>query len=189
MVILGAGNSYFYSVHIKLSNAIPLTQAIALTENSFKKYNPDFPFEHHFADVEYERKFYDEKQTQKLAGLSGSLAILISCLGILGLSIHIANKRVKEVGIRKVFGASIASVLVLLSKEPMKLICISLLVASPFAYWAMQKWLENYDYKISIGWTVFLFAGAGMLVIALVTISIQTIRAALMNPAKTLKHE
>ncbi len=79
--------------------------------------------------------------------------------------------------------------LVLLSKEPMKLICISLLVASPFAYWAMQKWLENYDYKISIGWTVFLFAGIGMLVIALVTLSIQTIRAALMNPAKTLKHE
>lgn len=189
MVILGAGNSYFYSVHVRLSNAIPLTQAIALTEKSFKKYNPDFPFEHHFADVEYERKFHDEKQTQKLAGVSGSLAILISCLGILGLSIHIANKRVKEIGIRKVFGASIATVLVLLSKEPVKLICISLFIASPFAYWAMQKWLENYDYKISIGWTVFLLAGAGMLVIALVTISIQTIRAAVMNPAKTLKHE
>ncbi len=189
MVILGAGNGNFYAVHVTLSNAIELNKALEVTEKIFKKYNPDFPFEHHFADLEYERKFHDEKQTQKLAGLSGSLAILISCLGVLGLSIHIANKRVKEVGIRKVFGASIGSVLVLLSKEPVKLILISLILASPFAYWVMQKWLENYDYKTTIGWKVFIFAGAGIVTIALLTISLQTIRAAIMNPAKTLKHE
>ena len=125
MVILGAGNNYFYTAHLKLSDAVPLTQALEKTEKSFKKFNPEYPFEYHFADVEYEKKFHDEKQTQKLSAVSGSLAIFISCLGILGLSIHIANKRVKEIGIRKVFGASIASVLVLLSKEPVKLICIS----------------------------------------------------------------
>ena len=189
MVILGAGNNYFYTVHLKLTDAVPLSQALNETEKSFKKYNPDFPFEYHFADVEYEKKFHDAKLTQKLSLLAASLAILISCLGILGLSIHIANKRVKEIGIRKVFGASIGGVLILLSKEPVKLICISLLIASPFAYWAMQNWLENYDYKVNVGWKVFVFAGGGMLVIALVTISIQTIRAALMNPARTLKHE
>lgn len=189
MVILGAGNNYFYTVHLKLTDAVPIAQALETAEKSFKKYNPEYPFEYHFADVEYEKKFHDEKQTQQLSALSGSLAIFISCLGILGLSIHIANKRVKEIGIRKVFGASVSSVLVLLSKEPLRLICISLFIASPFAYWAMQKWLENYDYKVNIGWKVFLFAGSGMLVIALVTISIQTIRAAVMNPAKTLKHE
>ena len=189
MVILGAGKNYFYTVHFKLSDAIPLAAALDRTEKCFKKYNPEFPFEYHFADVEYERKFHNEKQTQKLSALSGSLAILISCLGILGLSIHIANKRVKEVGIRKVFGASITSVLVLLSIEPVKLIFISLFVASPFAYWAMQKWLGNYDYKTTIGWQVFFFAGAGILTIALLTISLQTIRAAITNPTKTLKHE
>lgn len=189
MVILGAAKNYFYTVHLKLTDAVPLAQALEKTEKSFKKYNPDYPFEYHFADVEYEKKFNDEKKTQRLSALSGSLAIFISCLGILGLSIHIAHKRMKEIGIRKVLGASTASVLVLLSKEPVRLICISLFIASPIAYWAMQKWLENYDYKVNVGWWIFLFTGAGTLLIALATISIQTIRAAIMNPANSLKHE
>jgi hypothetical protein len=189
MVILGAKSYYFYTMHLKLSDKLPLDEALGRTENLFKKYNPDYPFEYHFVDVEYERKFSDERKTQRLAAMSGSLAIFISCLGVLGLSIHMSHKRVKEIGIRKIFGASTARVLLLLSNEPVKLIVISLLVASPIAYWAMEKWLENYDYKVNIAWWIFLLAGAGTLLLALITISIQMIRAAVMNPINTLKHE
>jgi putative ABC transport system permease protein len=158
-------------------------------EKIFHKYNPAFPFEYHFADEEYANKFNTEIQTRTLAGLFGSLSILISCLGLFGLATYMAESRIKEIGIRKVLGASILGITALLSKDFIKLVLIALIMASPLAWWAMHKWLEGFDYRITIGWWVFFAAGSLSLVIALFTVSFQAIRAAMANPVRSLRAE
>ncbi|HEX8038506.1 MAG TPA: ABC transporter permease [Chryseosolibacter sp.] len=189
MVIKGARRDWSSIVHIRLSKNLATREAIARAGKVFARYSPDYPFEYHFADVEYERKFNDEKRVRNLATASGTLAIFISSLGVFGLSIHMARKRVKEIGIRKVLGASVTDIVLLLTSEPVRLIAISFVIGAPIAYWAMDRWLQTYQYKVDIGWWVFPGSGVAILFIALVTISGQTIRAALSNPANSLKHE
>lgn len=189
MVIEGSLRGMFSTVLIRLNDKLATAQAVDLAGRIFQKYNPAYPFEYHFTDEEYERKFSDEKRTQRLSGVSGALAIFISCLGVLGLSIHLARSRIKEIGIRKVFGASSLNVMAMLLREPVRLILVAFVIASPIAWWAMQAWLMRYQYKVEVGWEVFALAGLGILALAVGASGLQTIRAALTNPANTLKHE
>jgi len=142
-----------------------------------------------FGDAQYAKKFEDEKLQGTLAALFSGLAIFISCLGLFGLAGYMAESRVKEVGVRKVLGASVAGITALLSKDFVKLVVISFLIAAPLAWWAMSKWLQTYTYRVDIHWWVFVFAGLLSVAIALLTVSYQSIRAAVANPIKNLRSE
>ncbi len=188
MAIEGA-KGWFNIIHMKLNDKNSTTNNLATIESVFKKHNPEYPFEAKFADEEYARKFNNEKRTSKLAGLFAMLTIIISCLGLFGLTSYMAETRIKEIGIRKVLGASVAGITSLLSKEFMKLVGIAFVVAAPLAFWFMYKWLQDYPYRISIQWWVFVVAGGGAFLIALATVSFQAVKAALTNPVKSLRSE
>jgi ABC-type antimicrobial peptide transport system permease subunit len=164
-------------------------QAIASLEAICTQLNPNFNFNYNFSDEEYQRLYDNEQVVSKLSNVFASLAILISCLGLLGLAIFTAEQRVKEIGIRKVLGASVGSLFTLLSSEFLILVCIALFIASPLAWLAMNKWLQNYAYHTKIEWWIFILAGLISVAITLITISFQTIKAALINPVKSLRSE
>jgi putative ABC transport system permease protein len=155
----------------------------------FEQYNPSFPFEYSFVDEEFNKKFVMENQVGKLAGLFAVLAIFISCLGLFGLASYVAEQRTKEIGIRKVLGASVVALWRMLSKDFVVLVIISCCIAIPIAYYVMHNWLQQYEYRTEISWWIFAAAGMGALLITLLTVSYQTIRAALMNPVKSLRSE
>lgn len=155
----------------------------------FKKYNPEYPFEYKFVDEAYAQKFDNEKLQGTLAALFAGLTIFISCLGLFGLATYVAESRVKEIGVRKVLGASVAGITALLSRDFVKLVIISFMIAAPLSYWAMNKWLQDYGYRISIQWWVFALAGLLSVSIAIFTVSFQAIRAAIANPVKSLRTE
>lgn len=188
MVIEGA-KGWFQTIHIKLNPKNTTAQNLKTAEAIFKKYNPAYPFEYKFIDEEYAKKFDNEKRTATLAGLFAALTILISCLGLFGLATYMAENRIKEIGVRKVLGASVASITTLLSKDFLKLVLIALVIASPVAWWAMNKWVENYEYRVSIKWWVFALAGILSVFIALLTVGYQAIKAARTNPVKNLRTE
>lgn len=188
LAIEGA-KAWFNVVHIKFNRNKTTAQNLAATEAIFKKYNPNYPFEYTFIDNAYGQKFGNEKRTSKLAGLFACLAIIISCLGLFGLSSYMAETRIKEIGVRKVLGASVFTITKLLSKDFLLLVIISFAVAAPFSYWAMHKWLQGYSYRVSVEWWVFLLAGTLAILIALATVSFQAIKAALANPVKSLRTE
>ena len=179
------GNSLLYrlSAHVKTQDALPVLAKL------FEKYNPAYPYSYKFVDEEYSRKFTIELLVGKLAGIFAGLAILISCLGLFGLAAYVAEQRTREIGIRKVLGASVSQVWVLLSKDFMLLVVISCLIASPIALYFLRGWLQQYDYRISIGVDVFLFSALAAIGITLVTVSTQAIRAALANPVKSIRTE
>ncbi len=154
-----------------------------------KKFNPQFPFTYQFSDEEYQKLYGSEQIVETLSNALASLAIFISCLGLLGLAMFTAEQRTKEIGIRKILGASMASLFGLLSKEMFVLIAISLLIASPLASYIMQDWLEAYAYHIPIALWMFLFAGTITILIALLTISFQTLRSLFVNPVNSLRSE
>jgi putative ABC transport system permease protein len=188
--IIFKGPKYGRNVlNIKFNSDHTTSQNLAATEKIFKKYNPSYPFEYHFIDEEYAKKFDDEKLTATLAGLFSGLTIFISCLGLFGLATYMAENRIKEVGVRKILGASITSIAALLSKDFLKLILVAILIASPVAWYFMNTWLNGFNYRIHISWTVFALAGFASVFIALVTISFQAIRAAVANPATSLRSE
>jgi len=164
-------------------------EAIASLGKLCKDLNPKFPFTYQFSDEEYSKLYKSEQMTGKLADCFAFLAIFISCLGLLGLAMFTAEQKTKEIGIRKVLGASIPSLFVLLSREFLLFVVIAMLVASPIAWYAMKQWLNDYAYKISISWWMFVLAGLVALVIALFTVSFQAIRASIANPAKSLRTE
>ena len=166
-----------------------LKAALAGIENVIKKNNPGYPVEYKFVDAEFEQYFKAETLIGKLAGVFSVLAIVISCLGLFGLAAYTAEKRTKEIGIRKVLGASSKGLAALLSKDFILLVVISCLIAFPFSWWMMSRWLQDYEYRVEISW--WIFAGAGLLsvAIAIATVSVQAIRAALMNPVKSLRAE
>ena len=174
-------------MNIRFNPARSIAENLASAQSVFKQYNPEYPFEYHFMDEEYERKFSNEKLTTQLAFLFAALTIFISCLGLFGLATYMAEARIREIGIRKVLGATVRSITALMSKDFLKLILVSILVASPIAYWAMNKWLQGYSYKINIDWKVFAGAGSVALLIAVLTVSYQSVKAALTNPARSLK--
>jgi ABC-type antimicrobial peptide transport system permease subunit len=164
-------------------------EALAKIEAVYKKFAPEQSFEFKFADDEYAKKFTSEERISKLAGFFALLAIAISCLGLFGLASFVAAQRVKEIGVRKVLGASVFSVWNLLSKDFVMLVIISFFIAVPVAWYAMNKWLMDYSYRINISWRIFLMAGVSAIAIALVTVSFQAIKAAIANPVKSLRTE
>ena len=189
LVFEGPKLTWFSEIHIKLNPQNSTAQNLQKAEAIFKKYNPEYPFDYKFVDQEYAKKFNEEKRTATLAALFAGLTIFISCLGLFGLAAYMAQNRIKEIGVRKVLGASIASITTLLSKDFLKLVIIALLIASPLAWWAMQKWLDNFDYRISLSWWVFAAAGVLSVCIALLTVGYQAVKAARLNPVKNLRTE
>ena len=181
--------SWFNVIHFKLNPANSTQRDLQLAENIFKKYNPQYPFDYKFVDESYALKFHEEKRKATLAGLFAALTIFISCLGLFGLATYMAENRIKEIGVRKVLGASIFGITSLLSKDFLLLVIVSLVIASPIAWWAMSVWLKDYSYHVSIEWWVFVLAGVLSVLIALVSVSYQSIRAAISNPAKSLRTE
>jgi ABC-type antimicrobial peptide transport system permease subunit len=188
LAVLGP-KTWFTTMHLKLNPAHEVSENLKKAEAIFKKYNPQYPFEYHFADDEYGKKFNESRRTGTLAALFAGLTIFISCLGLFGLAAYMAEARIKEIGVRKVLGASVANIITLLSRDFVTLVIISIVIASPIALFFMSKWLQDYDYRISIGWVVFAAAGGFAVAIALLTVSFQAARAALANPAKNLRTE
>ncbi len=188
MVIEGA-KAWFTMIHIKFNPENTLANNLASTEEVFKKYNPNYPFKYEFVDENYARKFTSEQRIEKLASLFTLLTILISCLGLFGLASYMAQNRIKEIGVRKVLGASVSGITTLLSKDFLKLVGISLLIAIPISWYAMNQWLQDFAYRIELSWWVFGLAGSLALAIAFVSVSYQAIRAAKSNPAKSLRTE
>jgi putative ABC transport system permease protein len=176
-------------INLRLNPAMSSHTALAAVETIFKKYNPAQPFEYKFINELYARKFGDEERIGKLASFFAILATFISCLGIFGLASFTAQQRTKEIGVRKVNGASVFNLWQLLSKDFVLLVFISFLIATPIAWYAMHKWLENYVYHTPISWWLFAVVCFGALLITLMTVSYQSIRAALMNPVKSLRSE
>ncbi|MEP6749206.1 MAG: ABC transporter permease [Bacteroidota bacterium] len=188
MVIFGSKDE-FNVINIKLNTANSTAANMQVIEKIFKAYNPQYPFEYHFVDEQYARKFGDTKRTATLIGIFAALTIFISCLGLFGLTAYMAESRIKEIGVRKVLGASVTGIATLLSKDFLELVIISLLIASPLAWLLMSKWLQDYPYHTSIHWWVFAMAGAMALLVSLITVSFQAIKAAVANPVKSLRNE
>ena len=188
MVIEGA-KAWFSVIHIKFNENLETTELLAQTDAIFKKYNPEYPFSYEFVDQEYAKKFDDEKRTGQMVTLFTLLTIFISCLGLFGLASYMAENRIKEIGVRKVLGASVRSITTLLSVDFLKLVLISIVVAIPVSWYVMSDWLEGFAYRITISWWIFVLAGFSALIIAFVTVSFQAIRAARANPIKSLRTE
>jgi putative ABC transport system permease protein len=164
-------------------------EALASLGKLSKQLNPSFPFTYKFSDEEYTKLYRSEQVVSKLATCFAFLAIFISCLGLLGLAIFTAEQKTKEIGIRKVLGASVQGIIVMLSKDFLKLVLIALIIASPLAWYSMNSWLQDFAYRIQISWWIFPVAGLMAVLITLFTISFQAVRAALSNPVKSLRTE
>ena len=177
----------FYT--IRLNPNLPMNEAIGRVETVYKRYSQGNPFTYTFVDDEYDRKFQGEARVGKLATIFASLAILISCLGLFGLAAFVAERRTKEIGIRKVLGASIVDLWMMLSREFTLLVIVSCFIAIPIAWYLMDKWLNDFTYRVNISWWLFAIAGLSALLIALLTVSFQAIKAALANPVKSLRSE
>lgn len=187
-VIYGPG-AWFNMIYIKLNPAHSTAANLASVEKIFKIYNPAYPFDYNFVDEQYAQQFDNEQRIKTMAGLFAALSVLISCLGLFGLSAYVAESRIKEIGVRKVLGATVFNITKLLSLDFIKLVVVSIIVAAPVAYYAMNKWLQGYTYRINISWGIFLIAGLIAMVIALITVSFQAIKAANANPVESLRSE
>jgi putative ABC transport system permease protein len=188
-ILICGAKSTFMSFNVMQIKLNATTKNLEKAAAIFKKYNPDYLFDPKFVDEEYARKFENEKRQGTLAGLFAGLTIFISCLGLFGLTTYMAENRIKEIGVRKILGASVSSITTLLSKDFVKLVIISFLIATPLAWWAMSKWLQSYTYHVGIEWWVFALAGSLSVVIALLTVSYQSVKAAVANPVKSLRTE
>ena len=164
-------------------------KAIAAAETQWKQYNASFPFSYTFLDETFNNLYKSEQRTGILYKVFAAIAILISCLGLLGLTAYSTQIRTREIGVRKVLGASVSVIINLLAKDFIKLVLIAIIIAIPIAWYTMNKWLEDFAYKINIGWTVFLFSGLLAILIAVITMSFQAIKAAVANPLKSLRTE
>jgi len=164
-------------------------EVIRTLEQTTRRLNPNYPFNYHFLDEDYENLYRSELLVNAVVNYFGVLAILISCLGLFGLATFTAERRTKEIGVRKVLGASVASIVALLSKDFLKLVFVALVIAAPLAWYALHRWLQNFAYKIELQWWMFLLAGGLAVLIALLTVSFQSIKAALTDPIKSLRSE
>jgi len=177
------------NMYVRLKSNTNIETAIKQIGAVIKKDNPSYPFTYHFVDDQFNQMFQNEQLISKLSRVFATLAIIISCLGLFGLAAYTAERRTKEIGIRKVLGAGITNITTLLSKDFLQLVVISCIVAFPVAWWMMSNWLRNYKYRIEISWWIFLAAGLSAILIALITISFQSIKAAIANPVKSLRTE
>jgi putative ABC transport system permease protein len=176
-------------ITIAIKQTVPVKEALAKIETIFKKYNPSAPFDYNFNDENYAKKFADEQRVGNLATFFTILAIFISCLGLFGLASFVAEQRKKEIGVRKVLGASVFNLWRMLSREFALLVIISCFIAIPLAWFYLHQWLQQYDYKTTISYWVFIYAAVGALIITLLTVSFQAIKAAIANPVKSLRSE
>src|SRR6185312_5499909 len=183
------GGLYTGMIIIRIRPGLSAHNALTEIEGVFKQYNPSSPVIYRFVNDDYAAKFASEQRIGNLATVFTVIAIFISCLGLFGLAAYVAEQRTKEIGVRKVLGASIVTLLRLLSGEFLKLTGISILLAIPLSYYFMNKWLESYAYHAPLSWWIFASAAAGIVVIALFTVTYQSLKAALMNPIKSLRSE
>ncbi len=187
IVLQGPYKDQFGAVSFRLKDE--RKETLAKIEKVFKQYNPGYPVDYYFATDVHKRKFEGQQNTGQLAAVFAGLTILISCLGLFALATYMAESRIKEVGVRKVLGASVSALVALLSTGFLKLVLIAFVVASPIAWWLMHAWLSNFAYRIEIGWWIFGITGAISLVIAVCTVATQALRAATANPIKALRNE
>ncbi|MDX2303527.1 MAG: ABC transporter permease [Microscillaceae bacterium] len=181
--------NWFQVITIRLNKHLKTEEAMKKAAKVFEKYNPYYPFEPRFVDAEYARKFKNEQLIGTLSNLFAFLTVIISCLGLFGLAAYTAELRTKEIGIRKVLGARVVGIVVLLSKDFLRLVIIAFLIASPLTWWLMQQWLEDYTYRVEISWWIFALAGLLSVLIALLTVSYQAVRASMTNPVHALRYE
>ena len=179
---------WYNLVYVKV-NGRDTQGAIAATEKLWKEYNQKFPFQYTFMDADYDAMYRSEERTGKVFAGFSIVAIIISCLGLFGLAAFTASQRTKEIGVRKVLGATVNQIVMLLSKDFLRLVLIAFIISIPFAWFGMQTWLQGFAYKVSIDWTVFAVAGSLALIIAFITMSFQTIRAGTNNPVDALRNE
>ncbi|RYD81498.1 MAG: FtsX-like permease family protein, partial [Sphingobacteriales bacterium] len=189
LMVFGPGRDFAQVIHMKLNKNKEASANIATIEKIFKKFNPEYPFEYAFADESYAAKFKSTEQMGTLASLFAGLTIFISCLGLFGLAAYMAESRIKEIGVRKVLGASVMGIASLLSKDFLKLVLVSFIIATPVAWYFMSGWLNEFSYRIGIEWWIFAIAGMASALIALLTVSYQAISAARSNPVKNLRTE
>jgi putative ABC transport system permease protein len=177
------------TITIRLNKTEDLTTSLAHVESVFKKHNPNYPFEYRFTDELFDRKFSSINLISRVAGIFAVLAIAITCLGLLGLAAFTAEQRTKELGIRKVMGATVGSLVLLISKDFTKLVLIGFVIASALGWWAMNNFLNRYEYRINFGVWVLGVVGLFALVITLIIVSTQALKAAMTNPSKSLRSE
>ncbi len=180
-------NASFYNLRLNPNQSS--SQNIAIVERIFREHFPDIPFQYDFVDEEYGEKFASEERVGTLSGIFTALAILISCLGLFGLTSYVAEQRTKEIGVRKVLGASVFNVWNMLSKDFLKLVIISCFIAIPISYYVMNGWLQDYPYRVILEWWIFALAVIGALAITILTVSFQAIKAANSNPVESLRTE
>ncbi|AXT54506.1 ABC transporter permease [Aquimarina sp. MMG015] len=188
-VIFFNNHNYARYFYIKTKSGVAMEDTLASIEKIMKNNNPAFPFEYTFVDEAFDAIFKSEQLVGKLSQIFALLAILISCLGLFGLAAYTAEQRSKEIGVRKVLGASVTGIVKLLSKDFLKLVCIAIVLATPLAWLVMSNWLQEYAYRIEINWVVFIIAGFVAIIIALATVSFQAFKAAIANPVSSLKTE
>ena len=187
MMVFDGSHSSMNTMRIK--DGVAPQKAIAFLETIFKKYNPSVPFEYKFVDQEFQKKFITEDLISKLTNIFSALAIFICCLGLAGLTSFTIEKRFREIGVRKVLGASVQQLLMLISKEFLKLVIIAFVIAVPLTYWLMSNWLENYKYRINISVWLFVAVGIVMFALTLAVVSLNTFKAAVAKPVKNLRTE
>jgi ABC-type antimicrobial peptide transport system permease subunit len=188
-VFMVKGHTGTNQINIKINPKVSVSQALSKIEAVFKKIIPSAPFEYKFADQEYAAKFAAEEKIGSLAAVFAILAIFISSLGLFGLASFVAEQRVKEIGVRKILGASVINLWGMLSKDFLLLVIISQVIASPIAYYFMHNWLQHYTYRANMSFWIFAVTALGAIAITLLTVSYQSIKAALTNPVKSLRSE
>ena len=187
-LIIKANPRWNSLVFVKISSN-NIRSVIAKIEEIYQRMNPDYPFQFHFLDAEYENIYLSEKKTGKLFQYFSFLAIFISCLGLFGLSSFMAEQRTKEIGIRKVLGAKVSVILLQLLRDFTKWVLIANVIAWPIGYYAMKQWLKNFAYQTDFDWSIFLLSGVITLLIAVTTVGFKSLRAATANPVDSLRYE
>lgn len=187
--LVAFNNPEWYRIFMVRVSPGNLGSAVTAVENVWKKFVPDNPIEYSFLDDSFNELYKEDQQTSFLILVFAVIAVVISAMGLFGLVTFTAGQRIKEIGIRKVLGATVTSITSLLAKDFVQLVCIAIIIATPLAYWAMHRWIQIFAYRINIVWWMFALAGLLALLIAIITTSFQSIKAALANPVKSLKSE
>lgn len=187
-ILLAGGDNPYYKIMVRIKGT-QQKETMAQVQKMYEAYNPGFPFTYNYLDEAYQKQYETEARVSVLAGYFSALAIIISCLGLFGLVAFTAQKRQKEIGIRKVIGASVNNITIMLTKDFLKLVVIAVIIAFPLSWWAMNQWLQGFAYRINIGAGVFVIATASVIMITILTVSFQAIKAAIANPVKSLRSE
>ena len=183
------GLLHFASALVRVGKGQDMAKVLSQVENVWKSVAPMRPFNCIFLDEQYDALYRTEQRMGSLMSFFSGFAILVACLGLFGLATFMAERRMKEIGIRKVLGASVAGITGMLAKDFLKLVVVAIFIASPIAWWAMNQWLADFAYRIDIQWWMFVAAGLAAVAIAFLTVSFQSVRAALANPVKSLRSE